>query len=439
MLYRLLKAIVWIGIRVYYREITVSNRNYLTQTGPVIIIANHPNTLMDAWILSYINRRKVHFVAKATFFNSPIKRKILHALGMIPLNRKADSAVSGVNNKDSFAACYNVLEAGGILVIFPEGTSFLERQLRELKTGTARIALEVEKRNNGLLHVQIIPVGLNYIDADRFRGKVNVQVGKPIQVNPTLLEQYNAHQGIAAKQLTAQFRTELNRVFVTIDDNRKEQLIDGLRGLFDTKYQKNKAGVDNSIQLIDAIKQRLEEFSLTAPWKIADIEKQVSDLNQQLASTGIRADFLDRTYRKNVYSRQYVQTVILLALSFPLFLFGWLHNSLPYKSIGKLVPTMTAEIEYHAPLTVLLGLVLYPINYFLVIYCLSWFYPFTFWEALLYFISLPVGGFFAHGYLSTYHHMRSKRKFSQFVQERKRLFEQIKEARAALKALIFND
>lgn len=439
MLYRLLKAIVWIGIRVYYREITVSNRNYLTQTGPVIIIANHPNTLMDAWILSYINRRKVHFVAKATFFNSPIKRKILHALGMIPLNRKADSTVSGVNNKDSFASCYKVLEAGGILVIFPEGTSFLERQLRELKTGTARIALEVEKRNNGLLNVQIIPVGLNYIDADRFRGKVNVQVGKPIQINPTLLEQYNVHQGIAAKQLTAQFRTELNRVFVTIDDNRKEQLIDGLRGLFDTKYQKNKAGVDNSIQLIDAIKQRLEEFSLTAPWKIADIEKQVSDLNQQLASTGIRADFLDRTYRKNVYSRQYVQTVILLALSFPLFLFGWLHNSLPYKSIGKLVPTMTAEIEYHAPLTVLLGLVLYPMNYFLVIYCLSWFYPFTFWEALLYFISLPVGGFFAHAYLSTYHHMRSKRKFSQFVQERKRLFEQIKEARAALKALIFND
>ena len=439
MLYRLLKAIVWIGIRVYYREITVSNRNYLTQTGPVIIIANHPNTLMDAWILSYINRRKVHFVAKATFFNSPIKRKILHALGMIPLNRKADSAVSGVNNKDSFASCYKVLEAGGILVIFPEGTSFLERQLRELKTGTARIALEVEKRNNGLLNVQIIPVGLNYIDADRFRGKVNVQVGKPIQINPTLLEQYNVHQGIAAKQLTAQFRTELNRVFVTIDDNRKEQLIDGLRGLFDTKYQKNKAGVDNSIQLIDAIKQRLDEFSLTAPWKIADIEKQVSDLNQQLASTGIRADFLDRTYRKNVYSRQYVQTVILLALSFPLFLFGWLHNSLPYKSIGKLVPKMTAEIEYHAPLTVLLGLVLYPINYLLVIYCLSWFYPFTFWEALLYFISLPVGGFFAHAYLSTYHHMRSKRKFSQFVQERKRLFEQIKEARTALKALIFND
>jgi 1-acyl-sn-glycerol-3-phosphate acyltransferase len=52
-----------------------------------------------------------------------------------------------VSNQDSFDACYRVLEEGKTLVIFPEGTSFLERHLRELKSGTARIGLEVEKRN----------------------------------------------------------------------------------------------------------------------------------------------------------------------------------------------------------------------------------------------------------------------------------------------------
>jgi 1-acyl-sn-glycerol-3-phosphate acyltransferase len=439
MLYRLLKAIVWLGIRIYYREIQVLNSKHLSQSGPTIIIANHPNTLMDAWIMGYINRRKVHFVAKSTFFNSPIKRKLLHALGMIPLNRKADSVVSGVNNKDSFEACYKVLEEGGVLVIFPEGTSFLERQLRELKTGTARIALEVEKRNGGQLNLQIVPVGLNYIDADRFRGKVNVQVGKPIQISPILLEQYKVHQGIAAKQLTAQFRTELNRVFVTIDDNRKEKLIDGLRGLFDTKYQQNKVGVANSIQLIDRLKQRLDEFLLTAPWKIDAIEEQLISLNQQLASTGIRADFLDRTYRKNLYSRQFVQSVLFLLLTFPLFLFGWLHNNIPYEFIGRIVPKLSKDIEYHAPLTVLLGLVIYPINYLIMSYVLSWLLPLTFWEFALYFIAMPISGFFAHFYLRTYHHMRSKRKFSRFARERKVLFEEIKRARNELKALIYND
>lgn len=439
MLYRLLKAIVWLGIRIYYREIKVLNSKYLPQSGPTIIIANHPNTLMDAWILSYINRRKVHFVAKATFFNSPIKRKILHTLGMIPLNRKADNAVSGVNNKDSFEACYKVLEKGGILVIFPEGTSFLERQLRELKTGTARIALEVDRRNGGKLAVQIIPVGLNYIDADRFRGKVKVRIGKPIHITSKIRAAYLEHQGLAAKTLTTQFRTELARVFVSIDDDRKENIIDELRGLFDTKYRKNNEGVTSSIQLIEDMKQRLDEFSLTAPWKLDQIEKQVMALNQQLTSCGIRADFLDRTYRKNVYSRQYIQTALFLVITFPVFLFGWLHNSFPYKFIGKLVPKLSSDSEYHAPLTVLLGLVLYPINYIVLITLVSWIYPTTFWESLLYFIALPFGGLFAHLYLSTYHHMRSKRKFSRFTQERKTQFEEIKLARIELKELIFND
>ncbi len=439
MLYRLLKAIVWLGIRVYYREIKVLNSKHLTQSGPTIIIANHPNTLMDAWIMGHINRRKVHFVAKSTFFNTPLKRKLLHALGMIPINRKADNAVNGVNNKDSFEACYKVLEAGGVLVIFPEGTSFLERQLRELKTGSARIALEVDRRNGGKLPVQIIPVGLNYIDADRFRGKVKVRIGKPIYITSNLRTAYLEHQGLAAKALTTQFRTELARVFVSIDDDRKENIIEGLRGLFDTKYRKNNDGVTTSIQLIEDMKQRLDEFSLTAPWKLDQIEKQVLALNQQLTSCGIRADFLDQGFRKNTYSRQYIQTALFLMITFPVFLFGWLHNSLPYKLIGKLVPKLSSDSEYHAPLTVLLGLVIYPINYIVLITLVSWIYPTTFWESLLYFIALPFGGFFAHMYLRTYHHMRSKRKFSRFAQERKIVFEEIKQSRGELKELIFND
>ncbi len=181
MLYRILRAIISFGIRHYYREIQVVNQHILDkEDGPLIIIANHPNTLMDAWMVGFVNRRRVHFMAKATFFNSPLKRKLLGALGMIPINRKSDGAVTGVNNKDSFQACYELLEKGEILVVFPEGTSFLERKLREIKTGTARIALEVERRNQGKLGLKVVPIGLNYISADSYRGKVLVHVGKPI-------------------------------------------------------------------------------------------------------------------------------------------------------------------------------------------------------------------------------------------------------------------
>lgn len=439
MLYRFIKAIIGLAIRFYYKEIRVVDGHFLEEDGPIIIIANHPNTLMDAWIMGYVNKRRVNFMAKATFFSSPLKRKLLSTLGIIPINRKADGATAGVSNSASFEACYQLLEKGGVLVVFPEGTSYLERKLRELKTGTARIALEVEKRNEGKLNVKIIPIGLNYIDADSFRGKVMVQVGKPIEIEPNLIETYTTSQGKAAKLLTERFRVELSRVFVTMDDQLKEEVGNDLRALFDTKYAPEKDGVNSTIQLLREMKARMDEYSVVAPWKVQEIHIKSRALNVRLANAGIRSDFLDRPFRKTLYTRQYIQTVLFLIAAFPVFLFGLIHNVVQYLLIGKIVPKLTKEVEYHAPLVVLLGLLMYPLVYFLLAWGIDQLFKFTWLEYLVYIGSLPFSGLFAHYYLKTYHHMRSKRKFSRFVTKRKAVFEDLKNERESLKSLIFND
>ena len=77
MIYKLLKLIIGLGIRLYYREIRVKNKERLNQIGGKIIIANHPNTMMDGWIISYITKEPIYFMAKGTFFNSPFKMKYL--------------------------------------------------------------------------------------------------------------------------------------------------------------------------------------------------------------------------------------------------------------------------------------------------------------------------------------------------------------------------
>ena len=200
MLYRLIKIIAGTGLRFFYKEIKVKDRRRLNVDGPSIIVANHPNTLMDALIVGYISDQPIHFMAKATFFSSPLKRKILKSLKMIPVNRKADHAVKGVTNKDSFEACYEVLEDGNRLAIFPEGTSFLERHLRELKSGAARIALEAEMRNEGKTGLKIIPVGLNYLQAYKFRSSILVNIGQPIEVS-SYVEEYRNNGSRTAKNL----------------------------------------------------------------------------------------------------------------------------------------------------------------------------------------------------------------------------------------------
>jgi H+/Cl- antiporter ClcA len=88
---------------------------------------------------------------------------------------------------------------------------------------------------------------------------------------------------------------------------------------------------------------------------------------------------------------------------------------------------------------VLLGLVLYPSFYFLFAWGLDVYLHMTWMQYVIYISILPFGGLFAHFYLRTYHHMRSKRKFSRFVTKRKAVFEQLKNEREALKSLIFND
>jgi 1-acyl-sn-glycerol-3-phosphate acyltransferase len=98
MLYRILKLIVGIGIRLYYRETKVRNAHFLKHDGPMIIIANHPNTLMDAWMVGNVCQQPIYYMAKGTFFSSPIKRRILQSLNMIPINRKVDGKIKGIGN-----------------------------------------------------------------------------------------------------------------------------------------------------------------------------------------------------------------------------------------------------------------------------------------------------------------------------------------------------
>ena len=155
--------------------------------------------MMDGWIISYITKEPIYFMAKGTFFNSPLKKWLLKSLGLIPINRASESATKGVKNTDSFEACYRLLEEGKTVVIFPEGTSYKEMQLRELKSGTARIALEVEKRGKIKTPIQVVPIGLVYTEAEAFRSSVLVSIGEPISPTP-FLSMFKENSSKAARE-----------------------------------------------------------------------------------------------------------------------------------------------------------------------------------------------------------------------------------------------
>lgn len=437
MLYQFLRFLVTIGIRFYYKEIKIVNRKNVPENGPCIYIANHPNTLMDAWMIGYASKIPIFFMAKGTLFSSPLKNRILRSLNMIPINRRGEGATKGVSNNDSFEACYQILKEGKCLLIFPEGTSHLERHLRELKSGTARIALEAEKRNGNKLGIKVVPLGLNYLDADRFRSRVLIHVGQAIELTD-YHEDFAINQSKTAKKLTEQFRIRLEQVLVNSTEKETELMVDELHDIFQSKYIKqSKRGVQGEIDLLKQIRDKMDEFSIAEPWKISEIKTLLLELKSKLNQFEIRADLLDRRFRLKMFFRQIFVSLIFMIIGLPLFLFGIVHNIFQYKLTDKLVPKLTKDIEYYAPLSVLLGLILYPISYLSFMFLLKYTFELNFWQQISYFALMPITGLLAYSIHAYYKHIAIKWRFMTFLMRRKELVQDLKKQKEQLRTLVF--
>jgi 1-acyl-sn-glycerol-3-phosphate acyltransferase len=121
-------VLLWLGIHVRHRE-------RLPRKGPAIVAANHNSHLDILTLLSLFSLLTIPNVQPAAaadyFFKNPfIKWFSLNVVGIIPVVR--GGAREGA---DPLEDCYRALEAGKILVIFPEGTRGEPEQMAELKSG----------------------------------------------------------------------------------------------------------------------------------------------------------------------------------------------------------------------------------------------------------------------------------------------------------------
>ncbi|MGH7544596.1 MAG: 1-acyl-sn-glycerol-3-phosphate acyltransferase, partial [Gemmatimonadota bacterium] len=149
--------------------------------GPLLVAANHPNSLMDALVLFTASGRGVRPLAKAPLFDGALRGPILRGLGGLPVHRRQDDPAQMHRNEATFDAAVDALRAGDAVLIFPEGMSHSEPGVIPLRTGAARIALRAEERADWALGLRILPVGLTYERKTLFRGRVTVAVGETLE------------------------------------------------------------------------------------------------------------------------------------------------------------------------------------------------------------------------------------------------------------------
>jgi 1-acyl-sn-glycerol-3-phosphate acyltransferase len=370
MLYRILRFIIGNGMRLYYREIKVKGKNDLNQNSPLIIVANHPNTLIDAWIIAYHVKKPVYYLTKGTFFNNSFKKWILGKLYMIPINRPIDSKTSGVDNRSSFEACYEVLENGGTLVIFPEGNSMMENTLRDLKTGAARIALEVQKRNKLKEDIKICPVGFFYSKGHRFRSSVLANVGEAFKIE-TFASKYIHDPSETSKALTNEIRVAIENLIIGTDHHDQEIFIERILQALQT-FNKFK-NIEVKQQEYKLVKQRIQEFRIHEPSIYLELEAKLTKLEWSIDHLRIHPKAIIEA-KNDSYLKRYFLRPLFVLIGFPIFLFGAIFHIFPFKLTQLLMPKLVTTKEYYAPVAILIGLLLYPLNYLLIILFLKYYF-----------------------------------------------------------------
>ena len=214
--------------RVYYPSIEISGANHIPTDGPLLLTANHQNSLMDPVMVGLVAERPVRFLAKAPLFQIPVFGNILHALGMMPAYRRSDDPSQTHRNLESLSFAAGRLRLGEAVGIFPEGKSHDATRVEQIKTGAARIAIQAVRE--GAAHLKLIPLGINYQRKEQFRSAVWVRIGEPIDVN-AWLDGYVGDDRQAVRELTAEIDRRLKELVVHLDQEAWAPFLDQLESL----------------------------------------------------------------------------------------------------------------------------------------------------------------------------------------------------------------
>jgi 1-acyl-sn-glycerol-3-phosphate acyltransferase len=209
-----------VGAFTYYRM--RSGGETVPRRGPVLLVANHPNSLLDPLLVAAVARRPVRFLAKAPLFADWKIGWLIRAAGAIPVYRRADDPASMDRNEEMFRAVHAALAGGAVVGIFPEGLSHSEPALAPLRTGAARIALGAHALTGHPF--PIVPIGLVFRQKDTFRSEALALVGQAVRWDDLAL------RGLAdetvVRVLTDRIAEALRQLTVNLERWQDQPLVD---------------------------------------------------------------------------------------------------------------------------------------------------------------------------------------------------------------------
>ncbi len=193
---------------------------------PVLLAANHPTAFVDPCLLCTYLDPPIYNMTRGDVFRKPFFRRLMEEVNMFPVYRLRDGYAGRDRNDEVFEFCIDKMRSRRVVTIYVEGEHHLEKRVRPVQKGIARIAFAAYERHRQD-DLQIIPAGCNYVYGDRARDEVMVNIGSPILVKD-YWEEYGRDAAAAMQLLCSDVEKALSTVCFHVEEPEDDELAEQL-------------------------------------------------------------------------------------------------------------------------------------------------------------------------------------------------------------------
>lgn len=342
-LYHIVRPVVTLAFKIYFKKIYFTGSENIPQGKPVIFSVNHPTGFFEPTLLACVFWEcDFYFITRGDMFKKPIYRRILENLLMIPIYRFRD----GFENLRQNAAIMNqirdMLSENKAIMIFSEGTTITAKRLYPLQKGLGRMAFS-NYETYGDLDLQIVPIGITYSDPHTPRGEVMIKVGKPIPLS----NYYDIHAQNPSKainKLTADAEAVMKPCLVHIakeeDDDLAEQLL--------LLYRNSFPQPTFPIMVRSARRLLAQQEMINNLNKMTDSQKDTLNEKSNAYFSTLESKGLEDVAVAQPYHGRF-KNILALLIGFVPFLIGWYGHYLPNWYSRKVRNERVPYLEFQGP------------------------------------------------------------------------------------------
>lgn len=438
LIYYLTKLLTNIFCRIYYKFDYQGLEN-LPNDKPVVLAPNHVNAFMDPVLIGMTIKREVRFFARGDVFKGTFSKWILNQLNISPVYRMSEGYSDVKKNDKTAEECRQLLIKDKAIMMFPEGICIQERRLRPLKKGLSRIVFQTAASIDFKKDILVIPVGINYSDAKKFRSKAILDFGKPLSILP-YKESFAADPVKTINEFTRVLENKMKPHLVIIENPDNDNLIAAIEEIFMKQWIEDKSGDPTDLkqqhQASREIAEMVNKLSVTHPELILLLRLQTGNYIQKLDTHQLRDHLLDpkRIDKMNAFS--FMKDIAGIYLGMPFYVLGLLFNFPPYYFAKRFSDKRIKNVEFYASvysnLAMLIWLVYYGIQLIIVgLVSRSW--PML----IVYAITVPLLGLFAIRFGTFLTKMRGRARLLRMVRKQRDVAaELINERKLIIEALL---